>query len=839
MQNQQADSMMTEFSLQDLIGFLLGNMRLLIAGLMLGALAGLLIALAQVPKFQSMMTLQFSEAKKSASSMQDMFNLDQGSGVNTAIPILQSRALAVDVVKKLALNAVLANESDLGFIKALQRKLRQWINPPMSLEHMGWSGKTRFYLGEMVGDPGPVGSLELRDLQVDPQLGWRLLTLKLKPAGIEALDESGKAIGSCSEGKDCILTLGKGVIRFFLNRVYPGHDSRIKMSFRSLDEAASVVRGSISAKSMSQSRANNFLSVSCQWPDPHQAAAILKVLAAVYSVRDKKEATRSYDQMLNFLDENLGPMEVSLERAEIELRAFLDKHNVLDMPEKYKQGLETIAGLDQQRMESEFRKRSLAYLADVLKKADPMSYGPLVSEISADLAKEWEQLQERSIELDIEKEALSGFSKHYPQMKKHLQAVALLDKRKDDLKQKALQSIQDKRKLLQEKDKTTVIASGKVEKGMGLESGIQNQYLKLTRNKAVAEKLYGLLLEKREEMRISKAGELASMQMLDAPLSGRQVSPNLPRSSILGGVLGLLLVGFIAFMRQTLDVAIRDADELERVGLYVHGMIPAHKEAEEQAGLVTVERPRSVDAEAYRSLRTSIQLSSLENQVRSIMITSSGPGEGKSTTMSNLAVTLAQAGKKTLVVDCDMRRPVAHKLLKIEREPGLAEVLEGKLDWHDQIKPTVVENLFVLPAGSIPANPSELIGRAHMGKILAEMKQEYDFILCDVPPILVVSDAALLASHLDGVLILVRSGIAISHDVVRAREQMERVGGKVLGAIFNAYSQGARGYGKYGYGKYGYGKYGYSGYYHQDEDIKSTSRLSRLASVLRGRKSKK
>jgi capsular exopolysaccharide synthesis family protein len=134
----------------------------------------------------------------------------------------------------------------------------------------------------------------------------------------------------------------------------------------------------------------------------------------------------------------------------------------------------------------------------------------------------------------------------------------------------------------------------------------------------------------------------------------------------------------------------------------------------------------------------------------------------------------------------------------------------------------MTEGLFVLPSGKVPSNPSELVGRTYMATILAEMKQEYDFVLCDVPPILVVSDAALLASQLDGVLILVRSGVAVAHEVARAREQMERVGGRVLGAIFNAYDTSSAGYGysRYGYSRYGYSRYGYAskGYHHYGED---------------------
>jgi len=803
----------SEVDMQELVRFLRGNVRLLMAGLVIGALVGLVFAMAQTPKYQSKMTLQFNDAKSSATSIDAMLGVDKGSSISTAIPILTSRTLAVDVVNKLALNAELTNVSDLGFFTILQRKLWQWINPPPSLDYVGWSGKARYYLAKLVGDPGPVGFLEIRDIFVDPHLRTRELTLELVPAGIEVMDEKGRSVASCREGELCRLPLQEEhEVHFFLKKVFPGYHTTIMLKFRSADQAASLVRQNLTIKTMGQRR-SNFLTVGIRWPDRFQAEAILKALASVYIERDQHEATRSYDQMIRFLDENLEPMEDTLETAEKKLRAFLNEHNILDMSENISRGLEVVAGLEQQRLENEQNIASLTYLADALHKADPIAYGPLVSEVSEDLAKEWEQLQQRSAELDVEKEALSGFSEEYPRMKQHLLAVELLDKRKGELKKKALQAIQDKRKLLEKKNTANLTVRDNMVKRMGLDSETQNQYLKLARNKAVAEKLFGLLLEKREEMRISKAGELVGMQVLDVPLTGHQVTPNLPRSSIMGALLGLMAFGFVAFMRQRLDVAIRNPEEIEHIGLYVHGLIPVHKEAEENVGLVTIMRPSSVDAEAYRSLRTSIQLSSLENQVRSIMITSSGPGEGKSTTMCNLAVTLAHAGLKTLVVDCDMRRPVVNTYLDVEGEPGLSEILEGNLDWHDHVRTTSVDGLFAVPAGSIPSNPSELIGRKHMGDVLAEMKQEYDFVLCDVPPILVVSDAALLASHLDGVLILVRSGVAQVQEVSRAREQMERIGGKVLGCIFNGFS-GDAGYGYGGYG--GYGRY--SGYYQQESE---------------------
>lgn len=810
-QHQQGAVPAKEIDLHYVIGFILGNRLWLLLGLFLGVMGGAFYSLIQTPLYKSNTTLQYIEAKKSANQMEAMFDFNKSSGPEVAIPVLQSRSLAEDVVRRLALNAHLENVSDLGFVKSLQRRVRGIINPPDSLTYQGITGKTRFYLAKLLGDPGPVGSLVLRDLSVDAAVNSYQLTLRLLPdsSGLKVLDTNQQLLAQCQISQPCRVVFPKGSVSFVAEEINAGYDTTMIMSFRSLEAAASMVRGGIEANM--QNKIGKLLSVDCTWADPHQAVLILKALTEAYDARERQSITRSYDQMLDFLDKSLAPTQGALEQAERELRAFLAAHKMFDMKLQYEQGAQSITKFDQQQIIEELEKRQLAYLGDMLGKANANAYGPLISNVSPTLADQWRQLQEKSIELEIEGKTLDGYTEEYPAKKRHFLALKMLEQRKEDLKKKALQAIRDKQAILAENAKLLDHASAKVQKGMGLEAETQIEFMRLARNKEIAEKLYGAMQTKREEMRLAKAGEITSMQVLDSPLRGVQVSPNLSRSTAVGAFMGLLLAGFIAFLRETLDIAIKDPSEIERLtGLYVHGMIPLHKEGIDNESLVTITRPTSIEAEAYRSLRTSIQLASLENKVTSIMITSSGPGEGKSTTMSNLAVTLAQAGRKTLIVDCDMRRPIVDKLFGIEREPGLSEVLTDKLAWRDYVRPTAVEGLFVLPSGKIPMNPSELVGRSYMATILAEMKEEYDFVLCDVPPILVVSDAALLASHLDGVLILVRSGVAVGHEVARAREQMERVGGRVLGGIFNAYDNKS--------GGYGYSRYSYSSYHHEEGD---------------------
>ena len=809
-----------ELNLHDIIGFFLGNRTVLFVGCVIGLLLGAGYALTQLPMYRANVTLQFNESsKKSSAGMDGLFDLNKGSSMELAIPVLLSRNVAEEVVKKLALNAELENVSDVGFIKSFQRRIRRAINPPESLMYMGWSGSMRYYLAKFVGDPGPIGSVVLRNLEVESSLRNYELILELLPnsSGLRVLDANRVLKASCLVDDLCEVVFNEGKVSFVAEDVKAGHATTLLMHFSSLENAAARVRGSLDVAPLNRT-SKNYLSIDCKWTDPYQGALILNALTDAYDVYDRKTATRSYDQMIDFLDKSIGPAQQVLERSERELRAFLTKHNMFDMKFQYDQGAKHISDYDQQQMEIELEKRQLTYVHEVLGKADFSAYGSLLPEVSQNLAEQWKLLQEKSVELALAGESLSSYTELYPPKKKHILSVQLLEEHKLELKNKAQRVILDRQALLTQKRRSLDQMSNQVQQGLGLDADTQIEYFQLQRKKEISEKLFVLMQSKREEMRITKAGETTSMQVLDSPLTGVQVSPNLPKSGILGAIFGLILAGLWAFVRSKLDLAMRNPSDIERLtGLYVHGVIPRHKEMDsDEDVLVTIVRPTSVEAEAYRSLRTSIQLASLENQVKSIMITSSGPGEGKSTTMCNLAVTLAQSGRKTLIIDCDMRRPTVNKRFAVERDPGLSEILTSKLDWRVGVRPSGVEGLFVLPSGTIPPNPSELIGHAYMAEILAEMKAEYDFVLCDVPPILVVSDAALLAAHLDGVLILVRSGLAIPQNVARAREQMVRVGGKVLGGVFNAYESG--GSGQYGYSQYGYSQYGYSQYVHTETE---------------------
>lgn len=200
--------------------------------------------------------------------------------------------------------------------------------------------------------------------------------------------------------------------------------------------------------------------------------------------------------------------------------------------------------------------------------------------------------------------------------------------------------------------------------------------------------------------------------------------------------------------------------------------------------LIVQEQAKSPIAEAYRTLRTNIQFSKVDGDLKVIMFTSSGPGEGKSTTTANTAVALAQSGKRVIIMDCDLRKPVQHKIFA-KRNKGVTNVLVEDLNPLDLLQETEVDNLLLLPSGPIPPNPSELLGTVAMKETISCLKDKCDFLIVDAPPIVAVTDASVLASKVDGILLVVNSGSNRPEMVQKAKELLVRANGHILGVVLN------------------------------------------------------
>jgi capsular exopolysaccharide synthesis family protein len=202
--------------------------------------------------------------------------------------------------------------------------------------------------------------------------------------------------------------------------------------------------------------------------------------------------------------------------------------------------------------------------------------------------------------------------------------------------------------------------------------------------------------------------------------------------------------------------------------------------------LITVADPRSPVSEAYRTLRTNLDFSSLDKPIKTMLVTSAGPGEGKSTVLANLAVTTAQAGRKVILVDCDLRRPTLHNIFNLKNDVGLTTmVVDDAAMESPPLQYTGVEGLQLVSSGPLPPNPSELLGSRRMEDIIADLLERADVVLFDAPPVVAVTDAAVLATKVDGVLLVVNAG-GTKRDYARAaKARLEKVNANLLGAVLN------------------------------------------------------
>src|SRR5436305_4135856 len=198
--------------------------------------------------------------------------------------------------------------------------------------------------------------------------------------------------------------------------------------------------------------------------------------------------------------------------------------------------------------------------------------------------------------------------------------------------------------------------------------------------------------------------------------------------------------------------------------------------------LVTLTDPRSPAAEAFRTLRTNLMFSGLERPLTTLLVTSAAPEEGKSTTLANLAVTMAQGGRKTILVDCDLRRPHLHEIFGVPAEPGLSNMMLNNQD-KPPLVPTGIDGLLLLPAGATPPNPADLLGSRQMETIIANLKSRADIVLFDAPPVIAVTDAALLASKLDGALLVVSAGQTRREHVLQAKALLDLIHLHISGPV--------------------------------------------------------
>ncbi|RMF69248.1 MAG: polysaccharide biosynthesis tyrosine autokinase, partial [Calditrichaeota bacterium] len=548
-------------------------------------------------------------------------------------------------------------------------------------------------------------------------------------------------------------------------------------------------------------RETDLISLKVTARTPWEAAFLANTIADVYRDFDRDFTRGEIKQVVKFLDEQLKRKEKDLKESEDSLKEFLKNEQIASLSDEVTQVVEQSANFEslykEAEIDKEVNKKRLEYLKDLLRKSTS-SLETEVVQVSSPLIL---QLREEMAEIErtIAVYLSQGVNETDPEVMREKDKLEAIKRRlTEETRKLILQGLPADDPLTQAQDlvlkiievETEMTASAARAKALqrvvasynAKMEALPDQNVKLAqleRNRKVDENLYMMMREKYEESRITQAGQIGKVRILDRALPpATPISPRVKLNLILGLIMGLGLGVGTAFARDFLDVSIRRVEEIEEMGLTVLGAIPKidpyllngsrsserefrGKNGKDEAGqirLVTHFKPKSPVSEAYRTLRTNLQFSESEHNLHSFLVTSTGPGEGKSTTITNLAITVGMQGKRTILVDADLRRPVLHKVFGLERNLGLSNILVQKASLDSVIQATGVRNLEVITSGVLPPNPAEMLGSNRMQELIDALRQRYDLCLFDTPPLIAVTDAAVLGKMLDGVLLVVKAG---------------------------------------------------------------------------------
>ena len=350
----------------------------------------------------------------------------------------------------------------------------------------------------------------------------------------------------------------------------------------------------------------------------------------------------------------------------------------------------------------------------------------------------------------------------------------------------------------------------------------ETEFTHLMREVSVNEGLYLMLQQKFKEAQIREAEKVGIVSIVDRAVRASLISPNKKLNLVVGAVIGLMLGLVFAFITESLDTSVGTIEEVEDyLKVPVLGVIPhiaagekrlpflkrrgigrEEKTLQMRSQMVVHYKPKSIVAEAYRSLQTNIDFTRLGKRGDSLLFTSAEPGEGKTLTMVNCALVLAQMGKRVLLIESDLRRPLIHTLFGIKKEGGVTDILTkrkrweevlrtisdfvlGDLEMKDILKTPGIDNLSIITSGPLPPNPAEMLNSPEMAELIGELKKKFDILLFDSPPILPVTDGAILGSKVDGVVLIYQVGKAARGALCRAKLQLDGVKANVLGVVLN------------------------------------------------------
>jgi len=450
------------------------------------------------------------------------------------------------------------------------------------------------------------------------------------------------------------------------------------------------------------------------------------------------------------------------------------------------------------------------------------------AEASAQLSFVKEQLPGIRLQVEASQKALSEFQMRENSVDLSLQTKGLLDQGvavETSIQQLRLQQAEMDRKFTRDHPAYQALMRqiGELEaRKNGFQGEVkqlpkaQQELLRLTRDLAVANEMYTVMLSQAQQLDVARAGTVGNVRVVDEARVDDS-TPVKPKKSVIvliGAFAGFLLAVLAILLRQMINRGIEDPALIEELGIPVYASIPASESQAKDSvrgkfrqdgslHLLAVKDPADLAIEALRSLRTSLHFARLEAKNNIVLISGASPNAGKTFVSTNLATVIAQSGQRVLIIDADMRKGTMHRAFGVAQTPGLSEAIAGTVQVSDCIRSFgPVDGLDFIARGEVPPNPSELLMHPNMTRLLEEASSRYDLVIVDTPPILAVTDAAILAAQAGTSLLVARFGLNQQKEIALARKRFEQNGAVIRGAIFNAVQKRSTGYYSYGYYEY-------------------------------------
>lgn len=567
--------------------------------------------------------------------------------------------------------------------------------------------------------------------------------------------------------------------------------------------AINRVLGGLSVRPDSNS---NIVSVTWRSSDPVMAARVSNAVVDEYIKHSLEAKYQASEQATTFLTEQIALLRQEITVAENELQQYGSERDILSLNENQDTVTQGLTSLNQEVLTAQTERVQAQISYEQLRDADPSTVPEIYNNVLIQTMKSnMAELQQDRAELG------RRFTAEHPDVKRLDGQIADLEDRIDTEEGRIFES------LVANAEQQFRIAQNRESRLNSMLQQQRTQTQELNRD-LVRYRQLQIEVENKQELldtllqRLNEAGvnsrlqgsRTSSIRKIDAATVPRTPSaPDTRQTLLYGAILGLVLGLGVALFQEHLDNTLQSSEDVEqRLGLATLAWVPALGDVAGGKGmgygqsseddlegvhpeLVTAERPRSVISEAYRNLRTSVLLSRSGQPPQVLVTTSSVPGEGKTTTTMNLAITLAQAGKRVLVIDADMRRPRLHRTIKLNSDHGLTQFLTGACSLEEAVQPGPIENFWAMPCGVRPPNPAELLVSSDFEKMLERLRESFDNILIDAPPVMAVTDPVIVAPWTDGLILVVQGGETPYPLVQQAMRKINEVGATVLGVVLN------------------------------------------------------